>query len=89
MIDSILSKELTMRKSCALAGSLAFAAIVFLPTVTSAASRSAVNAAWQERRGHCINEARGINMSDRGRAWRSRFYACKARELRRIRRALA
>ena len=78
-----------MRKSCALAGSLAFAAIVFIPTVTSAASKAAVNAAWQERRGHCMNEARGVNMSDRGRGWRSRFRACKVRELRRIRRALA
>jgi hypothetical protein len=59
------------------------AALTIFMTVSAAtafAAQTTKSQVWAEKRGHCITEARGVYMSDKGRGFRSRFRACMTRD---------
>jgi hypothetical protein len=61
-----------------LIASAALALLTMGSGATAFAAKISKSEAWAEKRGHCITEARGIYMSDKGRGFRSRFRACMA-----------
>ena len=65
-----------MLKALAVSAVLAiFATVSAAPAFATKATKSQ---AWAEKRGHCMNVARGAYTIDKGRGWRSRFSACTA-----------
>ena len=62
-----------MLRTLTLAAMLVGFSLLHFPQGAAAAMPSA---AWQQKRGDCINAARGTYMRDRGRGWRSRYNAC-------------
>ena len=70
---SLFFRRETMWKVLVASAALAFLAVSGAPAFAAKAGKSQT---WAEKRGHCINQARGEYTIDKGRGWRSRFRAC-------------